>query len=194
MLNEDVYEPREDSLMLADYIENYARGSVLDIGTGSGILANTAAKNPKVSIVVGVDINKRAIDYCRINIRNKKVKFIYSNLFSNVKGKYDLIVFNPPYLPRDKDDIKDKAIIGGKQGYEILAKFLNSVGKYLNKNGRILIVFSSLTGKDRVDETIRKNKMTFKLLERSHVFFEDIYMYIIEKQNCNGNNGKNSSK
>ena len=52
MIEEDVYEPREDSLMLADYIKNYAKGSVLDVGTGSGILAHTAAKNPKVTKVL----------------------------------------------------------------------------------------------------------------------------------------------
>lgn len=181
MIEEDVYEPREDSLMLADYIKNYAHGSVLDVGTGSGILAHTAAKNPKVTKVLGIDINKRALDYCHINIRDKKIKFVYSNLFSDVDEKFDLIIFNPPYLPRDKDDVKDKALIGGKHGFEILLKFLNSAGKHLNKNGKILIVFSSLTRKDKVEESIAKNKMKFKLLERSHVFFEDIYMYLVEK-------------
>ncbi len=182
MVDEDVYEPREDSLMMADYIENYAKGSVLDVGTGSGILAERAAKNSKVKKVLGVDINKRALEFCHMNIRDKKVNFAYSNLFSNIKEKFDLIVFNPPYLPRDKDDIRDKALIGGKHGYEILKKFLDNAGKHLEKNGRMLVVFSSLTGKDKVDEAIKSNGFRSKLLERSHVFFEDIYMYLIEKK------------
>ena len=183
VVEEEVYQPGEDSFMLSDYLENYAYGNVLDVGTGSGILANTAAKNQKVSKVIGVDINKNALEHCQMNIRNKKITFKHSNLFSNVKGKYDVIVFNPPYLPRGKDKINDKALIGGKKGYEVLKKFLESSGKHLNKNGKILIVFSSLTGKDKVEETIKKNKMSFKQLDRSSAFFEDIYMYLIEKNN-----------
>ncbi len=182
VINEEIYQPREDSFMLSDYLKNYAYGSVLDVGTGSGILADTASKNPKVTKVLGVDINKRALEYCHMNIRNKKVEFKHSDLFSNINGKYDVIVFNPPYLPKGNDGIQDKALIGGKQGYETLKKFLCNAGKYLNKNGKILVVFSSLTGKDAVDETIRKNKMKFKLIERSRAFFEDIYMYLIEKK------------
>jgi release factor glutamine methyltransferase len=178
---EEIYEPQEDSFMLAEAIDSYAFGSVLDIGTGSGILAEHAAGNSKVKSVLAVDINPDAVEHCIQNIRNKKIKFLHSNLFSNVKGKFDFIVFNPPYLPEGRDRVKDKALIGGRKGHEILEKFFREAGKHLNPHGRILIVFSSLTGKEKVDSIIKKCKFKAKLLEKRHIFFEDLYIYLIER-------------
>jgi len=179
---EEIYEPREDSFMLAEAIDSYASGNVLDMGTGSGILAERASNNQKVREVIAVDINQAAIEYCIQNIRNKKIRFFQSDLFSKVKGKFDFIVFNPPYLPRGSDKVKDKALIGGKKGFEILEKFFKQVKKYLNPEGKILIVFSSQTGKEKVDGVIKKHNFVSKLLEKRHIFFEDLYLYMIEKK------------
>ena len=178
---EEIYEPREDSFMLAEAIDSYAFGNVLDIGTGSGILAEHAADNPKVNSIIGIDINPKAIEYCLQNIRHKKIKFFHSNLFSDIKGKFDFIVFNSPYLPSGKDKVKDKALIGGKKGFEILEKFFKDAGKHLNPKGKILIIFSSLTGREKVDSMIKKHKFNSKLLEKKHIFFEDLYLYLVEK-------------
>ena len=178
---EEVYEPREDSFMLADAIEDYALGSVLDMGTGTGILAERAADSPKVTNVIGVDINPAAIEYCLKNIRNKKIKFFHSNLFKNIKGKFDFIVFNPPYLPRGKDGVKDKALIGGKNGSEVIEQFFKDISKHLSSKGRVLMVFSSLTDKNKVDAVIRNHKFKVNLLEKKHISFEDLYLYMLKK-------------
>ena len=53
--------------------------------------------------------------------------------------------------------VKDLTLEGGKKGYEVLERFLNNVSKYLKRDGKILIVFSSLTNKRKVDDLIRKN-------------------------------------
>ncbi len=171
-----IYEPSEDSLLLAKYVDKFAKGKVLDIGTGNGIQAEAALKRTKV--VLAVDINKEAIEY----VKNKGIKAKVSDLFSNVKGKYDLIIFNPPYLPEEElEDIESKlSTTGGKQGYEILERFFSQVDNYLNKNGKILIVFSSLTNKNKIDKIIKKNGFRFKLLEEEKVFFETLYCYLIE--------------
>jgi len=173
-----MYKPREDSLMLSEQVRKLARGRVLDIGTGTGIQAVTASSNSKVSEVLAVDIDVEAIDYCKKSIKNSKIKFAVSNLFSQVKGKFDTIIFNPPYLPQDKG-IKDKALYGGKKGHEIIEKFFKQVRGHLNKDGIILIVFSSLTEKDKVDEIISHAGFKFKELEKKHFFFEDLYVYRI---------------
>jgi release factor glutamine methyltransferase len=94
--------------------------------------------------------------------------------------KFDLIIFNPPYLPQElkKRDIR---LEGGKKGYEVIEKFLNKVYNYLKKDGNILLLFSSFTGKKKVNNLILKNKLKFIELEKKHIFFEDLYVYYICK-------------
>ncbi len=170
-----IYEPAEDSFLLRKYVEKYASDKVLDIGSGSGIQAEAALK--KTKNVLAVDINKEAIKL----LKKKGIKAEYSNLFSNVKGKFDLIIFNPPYLPEEeKEDLETKLVTtGGKYGYEILERFFKDVKKFLNKNGKILIVFSSLTNKKKVDSLIKKYGFKFRLLEEKKIFFESLYVYLI---------------
>lgn len=173
-----MYEPAEDSYLIEKHIKNYSSDSCLEIGTGTGILALEASKYCKK--VLAVDIDKEAIDYCKKNIKKKNIKFKLSDLFSNVEGKFDLILFNPPYLPNDSL-IKDKALDGGKKGYEIIEKFLNNVNSHLNQDGKILLIFSSLTNKKKIDSLIKKNALKFKELEKQKFFFEEIYLYMVQR-------------
>jgi len=173
-----IYEPREDSLFLNKFVKKYARGFVLDMGTGSGIQAVTAAK--KARKVEAVDINRKAIDYCKEHHKIKKILFYYSDLFSNIKGKFDVIIFNPPYLPEDIK-LKDLTVDGGKKGYEIIESFLNQANDYLKTNGFILLLFSSLTDKEKVHEFLQNNLFSYKLLGEKGMFFERLYVYKIEK-------------
>lgn len=183
------YEPREDSFLLQEQVKKLAKGSVLDIGTGSGIQAEAAAKKKSVTRVVAVDIDKGAVEFCRQTIRDKKIIFAVSDLFAKIKGKFDTIIFNPPYLPEEptlKDLIGiekgELALSGGKHGYELLEKFLKQAGDFLKPNGIILIVFSSLTDKSRVDSLIEQNLFDSKQLSTEHIFFEDLFVYSLKKK------------
>ncbi len=174
-----MYEPSDDSYLMEKYVKKFARGKILDIGCGSGILMKAALEKSKN--VFGVDIDEDSVEYCRkLGLNATK-----SDLFSNVKEKFDFIIFNPPYLPEDEPFLKRNIherknidIIGGRHGYELIERFFSEAGKYLNKNGRILIVFSSLTDKNKVDEIILKNGFEFELLEDKSVgLMERIYIY-----------------
>ncbi len=175
-----VYEPREDSTMLETWVKKHAFGKVLDMGTGSGIQAIAAAHKQNVSFVLAADAQKGVIGYCKNSIKNRKIKFTQSDLFSNIKGKFDTIIFNPPYLPQELQ-LKDLTIEGGKKGYEVIERFLYDVNNFLNPDGIILMVFSSLTKKEKVLELIRDNLLEFEELEKQHIFFEDIYVYLLRK-------------
>ena len=166
----NVYQPREDSFLLEKYVKKLARGNVLDIGTGSGIQAK-AALNAKS--VTAVDINQEAINQCRKNIKN--ITFLKSDLFSNVKGKFDTIIFNAPYLPNEGE--RDPALDGGKNGHETIERFLSQAKGFLASDGIILLVFSSFTNKEKVDRLIVENGFKFEELERIHFSFENIYCY-----------------
>ncbi len=183
-----VYEPKEDSFLMQKHIEKYAKGIVLDIGTGTGILAEEAASSKKVVKVFGVDINEEAIKYCIRNQKSKKIIYAMSDLFSLFKidrryigTRFDTIIFNPPYLPNDPN-VKDKALDGGKKGYELICKFLHESKRFLKPKGKILVVFSSLTGKEKLDNFLIDNYWNFKELEKKHIFFEDLYVYVLNRK------------
>lgn len=154
-----IYEPQEDSFLLQKYVRKYAYGKVLDLGTGSGIQALTALE--KTPDVLAVDISEDVVKY----VRSKGVNAKVSNLFSKVEGKFDLIIFNPPYLPPDRYD-RDRSTSGG---IRIIDRFLSQAKKFLNKDGKILLVFSSLTGD--VDSLLKKYGYRFRCVEKKELFF-----------------------
>lgn len=166
-----IYEPKEDSFLLQKFVKKYAKGKVLDVGTGSGIQARTAKEN--TSNVLAVDINPEAVEAAK----NAGIKARVSDLFSKVRGKFDLIIFNPPYLPEEEleDEESKRITTGGKKGNEVLERFLKEAKDHLEKDGIILLVISSLTPK--AEYLFNKYKYKFELLEKEHVFFEDIIVY-----------------
>lgn len=175
-----IYPPKEDSLLLEKHVKKLASGRVLDMGAGSGIQALAAAGKKSVRSVLAVDVNPEAVLHCRKNIRGKKIKCLQSDLFSRVKGEFDTIIFNPPYLPQELPE-RDIALEGGRKGYETIVRFLEGANKFLAANGMILLLFSSLTDKNKVEEAVRQNLFEFKQLGRLHIFFEDLFVYKITK-------------
>jgi len=179
-----VYLPREDSYLLQKHIEKSCKknSSVLDMGTGSGIQAIAASKSAKK--VVACDINHEAIKYAKEEAMNqniKNIKFIESDLFSNIPNqKFDLIAFNPPYLPEEKN-VENIALFSGKRGTKTTTRFIDDAAEFLADDGIILITGSSLAKKSIIDEAINKNLLNYELLETQHVFFEDIFVIKIVK-------------
>ena len=173
-----IYEPDEDSFLLVKQVKKLARDKkVLDMGTGWGVLAETALKSGAKD-VLAVDIDEEVVEF----VKSKGLKVKASDLFSNIDEKFDLIIFNPPYLPEDElEDFEIRNVTrGGKEGYEILERFLIDAKRYLNKNGEILIVFSSLTNKEKVDSILKENEYEFKILETKKMFFEELYVYLVK--------------
>ena len=179
-----VYQPREDSWLMADQVRVFAKGVVLDMGTGSGIQAETALEKPEVKKVYAVDINPEAVKQCKKRIKKRKLVCLKSDLFSAFKGKlkiqFDVIIFNPPYLPKDKGK-SDIALIGGKKGYETIQRFLAEAPKFIKPDGVILLLFSSLTHRHVVEDLIKKNGFKFKQLASSRQFFEELFVYSLVK-------------
>lgn len=169
-----IYEPREDSLLLAKYVKKYAKGKVLDLGCGSGILAEAALENTRD--VLAADINQEAVDYCK----KKGINAVKSDLFENISNKFDWIIFNPPYLPEDEREDEESRLIttGGKKGNEIIIKFLDEAKNHLNKNGKILMIASSLT--PDFDFIVKEKGFKSHELEQVKTFFEKIKAYLIE--------------
>jgi release factor glutamine methyltransferase len=178
----DIYEPQEDSYLLQKWVREYALGRVLDVGTGSGIQALTAAENKNVREVLAIDINEDALEQLKKKIKLlKKIKTQKSDLFENVQGQFDTVIFNPPYLPQDKG-VEDPALYGGKKGWEISARFFQEVSNFLVAKGKILFLFSSYTNKERIEEILKHQLLDFEGLESKRLaMFEELYVYLIQK-------------
>ncbi len=107
-VNDDVYEPAEDSFLFAENLDVVSGEVVLDLGTGSGILANIAAKN--AGRVIAVDLNPYAIrcakENSKLNDVQDRIDFIQGDLFSAFCDglRFDLILFNAPYLPSEEGE------------------------------------------------------------------------------------------
>ena len=178
-----IYEPAEDSYFLQEYVKEYAFGRVLDMGTGSGIQALAIIKFPNVKDVVAVDIDEHAVAQLQQRITEqkiRKVKVLHSDLFEKVEGHFNLIIFNPPYLPQDAE-IEDHAIYGGTKGWEVIERFCKSASAHLFSDGKILLLFSSLTHKEKVDEIISHQLFEFVQLGSKKLSFEELYVYALTK-------------
>lgn len=155
-----VYEPREDSHLAADVLADMdlEEKRVLDIGTGCGFLAVVAAAGG--AEVTATDINQRALQAARQNAADNdlSIETLKTNMFEGIDGRYDLIVFNAPYIPgsRDGRSTEELAWYGGDDGRELVDQFIADVEEYLEKDGEVLLVQSSVTGEtetlDRFEE------------------------------------------
>lgn len=140
-----VYSPESDTLLLLDAAcaEVKAGDRVLEVGTGSGMIA---AEIAKITRVLATDINPHAI-LCACDAG---VDVVRTDLFMGIRGPFDLILFNPPYLPTRPeeriDDWLEYALDGGESGREIIERFIGEAGRVLAPGGRILLLVSSLTG------------------------------------------------
>jgi release factor glutamine methyltransferase len=174
-----IYTPREDSFLLEREVKKLAKNKVfLDLGSGTGIQAK-AALSVKAKSILAADINQEAITL----LKKQGINAIKSNLFSSIKGKFDLIAFNPPYLPEDKREDKNSklATTGGRKGDEIILKFLKQAKSHLNENGIILLVISSLTPKENIIKLLTKQGLSYEVISSEKVFFETLEVWKIKK-------------
>ncbi|VVB60123.1 putative S-adenosylmethionine-dependent methyltransferase [uncultured archaeon] len=215
----NVYEPAEDTFLLISALQNLnlEGKNVLEIGTGSGIIALVLAK--KAKHVLAVDINPEAVKCAKENAEQNKIKnaeFHKSDLFANVKGilrnresvrytlgffnrrlkslpqgmisrqagksskasnaserKFDLIVFNPPYLP-DEPIYKNIALDGGKDGRQIIERFLKDAPKFLNPHGKIILLESSLSRYEKTLLHFKKIGFSAKAIARQKFDWEEL--------------------
>ncbi len=165
---EDVYRPAEDSYLLAKYVESLVSGNVLDMGTGSGIQAVAAAMKPVVESVLAVDINPAALREAKKRAESarvsEKLSFLLSDLFNEVQGRFDWIIFNSPYLPSEGE--ADEHAWAGGAG--LIERFLTEALGHLEHGGAILIIYSSLSEPDL-------SGFDVDLLEEIGLFFEKLY-------------------
>ncbi len=149
-----VFKPRSDSWLLATHVANQRLPrdrTVLDVCTGSGILAVTAAQTG--AEVTAIDVSRRAVLAATINARlnGVHVRALRGDLFGPVRSRrFDLIVSNPPYLPGDDAAVgshnQTRAWEGGRTGRRVLDAICLQAAAHLRPRGVLLLVHSSVCG------------------------------------------------
>jgi len=180
---ESVYPPSEDSFLLAEAIEAEKDCSVLDIGTGSGIQGINASLHGAKRIVC-TDLNKEALKNAEENVKSLGLKgfdFRQGNLFEPIrKEKFDLIIFNPPYVPSEEKKFKD--LDGGKRGREVLDLFLEGFENHLEKGGKCFFLQSSLNGEKETIQKLEEKEFEIEEKARKRIFFEELVVFKASKK------------
>ncbi len=173
-----VYPPREDSLLLAKIVEEYASGKVLDLGTGTGLQGIIAAK--KGCKVTFADIDANALKCASANAKTNGVsgEFTKTDLFSNIKDSFDTIIFNPPYLDSknlSQHKSRNYALDGGVGGREMINAFLKAYNTFLEEDGTVLLVES---GFNLYERDVKESGAV--VIAKEHYFFEDLVVLLLK--------------
>jgi release factor glutamine methyltransferase len=178
---EDVYEPAEDSFLIAESLKVKEGEAILDLGTGCGILAVSAAK--KGGRVLAVDLNPYAIrcakENARLNNVRGRIDFLQGDLFSALSDvQFGLVLFNAPYLPSEEGEEATwigRSWAGGTNGRQVVDRFICQVHAYLKPNGLVLLMQSTLTGVKETINSFAENGLKAKVVvARSLPFFETL--------------------
>jgi len=156
LVNESTLIPRPETEILVNeaigILKNLENPKVLDIGTGTGNIACCIADEVEEAEVIGVDISSSALQVALRNAQElgviKKAMFRKSDIFSNVSEKFDMIVSNPPYIPRkDKETLQkevrdfepERALFtDDDEGLDFYRSIISDAAKYLNLEGYLL--------------------------------------------------------
>lgn len=172
-----VYTPEVDTALLLSAARAEVRPGdrVLEVGTGSGLIAVEIAK---ITRVVATDINPHAVTCAH----DAGIDVVRTDLFRGIRGPFDIVVFNPPYLPTQPeeriDDWLEYALDGGMSGRVTIARFVEEVEQILAPGGRALVLISSLTGLSEVLELCSGYCYTADIVMQETV--EDEVLYVLK--------------
>ncbi len=193
-LHPGVYNPSEDTFLLLNTVNVTPSDSVFEIGTGTGIISLVCAL--KAKRIVCSDINPNAVELVKKNILvntdqlESMIDVRLGDLFNVLRKdeQFDLIIFNPPYLPTTEDEYVDdngwfdKAVAGGKTGLEVIISFLENLSDYLTNEGRAFIILSSNSPKDIYHRVLNKYDLSSKIMATQSFSDETIEVHCITKK------------
>ena len=137
-----VFQGSTDTELFCDALKVNKRDEVWDIGTGTGLIAFTA-KMKGAHYVLATDFNPYAINNVKKNakILNLKIDIKKADIFGNIKNKFDIITFNPPFT--DNKIYSEHEINFWDYKHNSIRRFFKDIRNYLKENGKVFICWSS---------------------------------------------------
>jgi len=175
-----MYLPAEDTFLLIRGLDPYPYlGKVLEIGFGSGRVAE--AVNERSEIYIGCDIDFSVLRKFKMTGKyNTKIELVCCDSASCFRNFYfDTIVFNPPYLP--SDSAVDVTINGGVEGCSLTLKFLRDSFNIIKSTGLIFFVTSTLSNLPKIINFIKENGFEYEEVGREKFLFEHIILFKCRK-------------
>ena len=194
-VNKNVLIPRFETETLIEktisYIKklNLKKGSLIDLGTGSGCISIVLKKEIEDLNITSLDLSKKALKVAKKNAKQNRadINFIHDNIFKfNPINKYDILISNPPYVSESdivSENIKfepKKAIYANDNGLEFYKHIISTCKKYLNKKN--LIAFE--IGENHGEELTKLAKRHFpkaKISLEKDLAGKDRYLFIINE-------------
>ncbi|MFL2665265.1 MAG: peptide chain release factor N(5)-glutamine methyltransferase [Dehalococcoidia bacterium] len=149
-VNKNVLIPRPETEILIEECLNFIKKNniqnpkIIDIGTGSGAIAISIAKEIPSSRIFAVDVSKKALEVAKINAKNHDVKinFIEGNLFGDIDSNFDVVISNPPYIMSENIKNLQKEVLyepvlaldGGKDGVNVISKIIRQSLKKIKRD------------------------------------------------------------
>lgn len=163
-----VYRPSDDSYLLLGAVSVAPGERFLEVGAGAGLVALHAAK---ITDAVATDINPDAVDLLRRNARRTRVPLAVAraDLMAGLRGPFDVVAFNPPYLAGKPSDSLERAWHGGEAGSEVAIPFLKDLPRVLAPAARAYLLLSRENAPAR---ELAEASFRVKVLMSKALFFE----------------------
>jgi release factor glutamine methyltransferase len=183
-VDDGVYSPSDDTFLLLASIEMCRGIKVLEVGTGSGIIALHCAKAG--ARVTATEISEKAVLNARKNARvnNLNIDFVLTDLAQGIKREFDVVIFNLPYLSPENSGalspLERQQLVGRLDGLDVPEKFLKMAFSILKKDGRIYLIASSESVVRIIAAALSAYEI--KALAVKRLFFETLYTYELRKE------------
>ncbi len=184
---DDVYEPAEDTFLLlrAALKESRPEDRVLEMGCGRGMISKRLVSLTRE--VLATDVNPSAVRA----LRRAGIDAVQADLFCGLRSNFDLVLFNPPYLPTAEDEVLEGrlnfAFDGGETGRDTINRFLEMLTDHLDpEKGRSLLLISSLSGAPEVTAKAREEGLSVEVVAREKHFFEELFVLRLAPRRSGG--------
>jgi release factor glutamine methyltransferase len=180
----DVFHPQLtiSTKLLMEFLETQElkNKSLLELGCGTGFISVFAAK--KGANVLATDINPKALENAKLNaeLNSVELEVAYSDLFENVNQKFDYIIINPPYYPKQPNNEAEQAWYCGEK-FEYFTKLFADLGNYFYSNSKVFMILSEDCQIEHIKSLARVNGITFQIELQTRRQKEENYIFSLKK-------------